>query len=149
MKELGYNLVVKMKKVGIRQVVLIVLSMMFVALGMIGWEIRKSETPVKIKSIVDGDTLILSNGKTVKLLGVNTYESGSESSMLAKQYLATLLDGRHVWIEYENDMAKAWVGCEASPQFLMSKIKRVENNPIGCIKGTLANDQIVKMGWSK
>lgn len=120
-----------------------------VLLGTVNYTVNKAETPVKVESVIDGDTLALNNGKIVKLFGVNTYENGSENSMLARQYLATILDGRNVWIENEKNKAKVWVGCEATPKFLMSKLRVDKKNPIGCEKGTLANSQIVKMGWSK
>lgn len=139
----------KEKRVSKKQLILGTASFLMVLFGTISYVENKAETPIKIESVIDGDTLVLSDGNTVKLFGVNTYENGSESSLLAKQYLATLLDGRNVWIEYENKMAKVWVGCEATPKFLMSKLRGFKNNPIGCAKGTMANDQILKMGWSK
>lgn len=76
------------------------------------------------------------------------------------------MDNKNVWLEYDrytNDrykrsLAWVWVGCESSPKFLASnfmiKTRNSHNpglteNPIGCKKGVLVNEQIIKMGWSK
>jgi hypothetical protein len=122
-----------------------VLILFTVVLLVVCWKIRESETPVKLKSILDGETVVLASGKTVKLLGVSTTKGDSGKDQVSRQYLEALLDSRNIWLEYENGRVLMWVGCENTPRFWT--FRRNGENPMGCKKGVLVNDQLKKMGW--
>ncbi|WP_090331010.1 thermonuclease family protein [Nitrosomonas sp. Nm51] len=61
----------------------------------------------RVKKVYDGDTLVLENGKRVRLLGVNTPEiesrhrAGEPGGKLAKTWLQKRLQGRKVYLEYD------------------------------------------------
>lgn len=135
----------KGKRVCKKQLFLGVFCLVMVLVGVLSWGIRKSETPVRLKSVLDGGTVVLTNGKTVKLFGVSTMRSGSEDDRMAKQYLETLLDSRNIWFEYERGMVLMWVGCESSPRIWA--LRKMGENPVGCKKGVLVNEQLAKIGW--
>lgn len=156
----------KKKRPSRKQILMVAVSSLMVLLAVLGYQINKAQTPQKIKTVLDGDTVMMNGGKTVRLLGINTVEMGSENALMAKQYLQSLLDGRNVWLEYDRytsdrygrDLAWVWVGCESTPKFLVSdfmiKTSNSHNaglteNPVGCKQGVLVNEQIIKMGWSK
>lgn len=156
----------KGKRISKKQVLFGTVSSLMVLLSVLTLEVAKERTPIKIDSVIDGDTLLLEGGKTIRLLGVNTAEKSSEDSDLAKQYLEGALKGKKAWLEYDRyqkdrygrDLAWLWVGCESTPKFMASnfmiKTRNSHNeglveNPIGCKNGILINEQIVKMGWSK
>ena len=149
-----------------KQVLMGTVSSLMILLSALGYTVQQSGKPRKIQRIIDGDTIVLTDNKTVRLLGINTAEMGSDDALMAKQYLESLLDGRNIWLEYDRytvdrdgrDLAWVWVGCESSPKFLASdfmiKTRNSHNpglveNPIGCKKGVLVDEQIIKMGWSK
>lgn len=156
----------KKKRVSKKQLLMGALSSVILLLGALSFQENKAGTAVKVKTVEDGDTIVLTTGKTVRLLGVNTEEMGSENAQMAKEYLEGLIDGRNIWLEYDRytkdrygrDLAWVWVGCESTPKFLASnfmiKTRNSHNNglvenPIGCKKGVLVDEQIIKMGWSK
>ena len=137
-----------------------------VLLAVLGYKVNQSEKSYHVEKILDGDTVVFKGGKTVRLLGVNTAENGQDKASMSAAYLKTLLGGRNVWLEidrygqdrYGRDLAWLWVGCESTPKFLASDFMIKTNNshndaptgnPIGCKKGVLVNEQIIKMGWSK
>ena len=121
--------------------VLVILAVIIVVLTFC---MRGSETPVRLNLAVDGDTILLTNGKMVKLMGVTASVSGQE---LAKEYLTVLLSNRNMWLEYDTGNAWVWIGCEGSPKF--SPFQRKDQNPVGCKKGVLANKQLMKIDWSR
>lgn len=106
-----------------------------------------AEIPLRIDRVVDGDTITLTNGKTVKLAGVDFLNGDRENSFLAKQYLEVLLKNRNIWLENGRSGVLVWVGCESTPRFWVLRSKG--ENPFGCKKGALANEQILKMSWPK
>ncbi|WP_239454244.1 thermonuclease family protein [Bacillus suaedaesalsae] len=57
---------------------------------------------VAISRIVDGDTVVLQDGRKVRLIGINTPESTTRTEVYgeeAKEYTTNELDGRNVWIQ--------------------------------------------------
>ncbi len=59
-----------------------------------------SSTPMLIVTEVeDGDTIVLSNGETVRLLGINAPERGEYCSQEATERLKELVDGKKVRLE--------------------------------------------------
>jgi len=132
----------KIKKPKMTYILYGVLALIVVLLVIFGWKIYKNGIPTKIKSVADGDTIILANVKKVSLLGV-IVTKGSEKNRLTKQFLEVLLDGRNIWLEYKNNLARVWVGCESTPKFLFFYGK--ENKPLGCKKGVLVNELAAKI----
>ncbi len=130
-----------MIKLKVRHVVWIVTALFVALLLGLCWKIYRDGVPTKVKSIADGNTLVLVNGKKVGLYGLSIVK-GSERDHLIKQYLEVLLDDRNVWLEYKNNLAKVWVGCESTPKFWPF---RNERKPMGCDKGVLVNEQIAKI----
>lgn len=63
----------------------------------------------QVERIVDGDTIVLSNKQTVRLLGINTPEIGyrgkatDAGAMAAKAYLKALILKQRVWLELDNE----------------------------------------------
>ncbi|MDR4516275.1 MAG: thermonuclease family protein [Nitrosomonas sp.] len=61
----------------------------------------------KVKSVYDGDTIILENGQRVRLLGINTPEIESRhranepGGEAAKEWLQNQLHGQKVYLEYD------------------------------------------------
>lgn len=156
----------KAKKVTKKQLILGTMSFLMVLLGTVNYKENKMSTPVQVESVKDGDTIVIKGGKVVRLLGINASESGQEKANFSKEFLSTLLLNRNVWLEYdrklvdryERSLAWVWVGCESTPKFTASnymiKTRNSHNpglvdNPIGCKKGVLVDEQIIKMGWSK
>lgn len=116
----------------------------------LSYVIYRTDRPYHAEKIIDGETVVFKGGKEIKLAGINL--SDTDSSMLAAEYLKTIIDGKNVWLEFDlrnkND-AWIWVGCESAPKLLISNLRRTDENPIGCQKGVLVNEQLVKLGWVK
>ncbi|SEM78432.1 thermonuclease family protein [Nitrosomonas marina] len=61
----------------------------------------------RVKKVYDGDTIILENGKRVRLLGINTpeiesrYRAGEPGGKMAKVWLQERLQGQKVYLEYD------------------------------------------------
>jgi len=61
----------------------------------------------EVSRVVDGDTLVLRGGESVRLLGINTPElehyggMAEQGGLLAKQYLQKLLANHLVYLEYD------------------------------------------------
>ena len=62
-------------------------------------EFLDSREPGIVERIVDGDTIKI-NGNSVRLLGINTPERGEKYYEEAKDYLASLIDNKTVYLEY-------------------------------------------------
>ncbi len=54
-----------------------------------------------VTRIIDGDTFVLSNGKTVRLLGLDTPERGEDYAQKAKIFAEIVLNGKQVKLETE------------------------------------------------
>jgi micrococcal nuclease len=62
--------------------------------------IAKADTATVIK-VLDGDTFVLSGDRRVRLLGIDTPEKGEPFSEAAKHFADSLLNGRHITIEFD------------------------------------------------
>ncbi len=119
-----------------------------------------------VKTIEDGDTIVLANGKTVRLLAINAPERGTDHYTVATKGLSKLVQNKRVYLEYDRYqddkfgrlLAWVWVGCERIPDFTppnyMFRSKNESNkgllkNPVGCIKGTLVNEEMVDRGFAE
>ena len=120
----------------------------------------------KVTQVIDGDTVAMSSGEKVRLLGIDAADNGIEGSEKAKIILEKLVGRRRVWVEgdrygkdlYGRRLAWLWVGCESEPEFKSDKYMEnlgrinnpwVEGNPMGCMRGVLVNEQLLKMGLVK
>lgn len=145
----------KTKEVNKKHLPFWILSFLMMILVLLAWKVNDMETPTKVKALQDGNSIVLVNGKTVRLLGIDATKGG-ENEMLIKEYLKSIMDSRNLWVEIEGEkgedntyLAWVWVGCESRPKFLASSLWGKNENPIGCQKGVLVNEQIIRMGWSK
>jgi len=118
------------------------------------------------KEVIDGDTFVLTNDVTVRLLGINAPEKNKDRFEEASAYLAKLIKDKKVYLEYDRYqderfvriLAWVWVDCETEPKFSpynymhltynQSKLGLTEN-PEGCKKGKLVNEMMVKKGLAK
>ena len=156
----------KNKKLEPKQILLMLLVVFIVVLSGLVLVIRQSEKAYHVDRVIDGETVVFEGGKTVGLLGVSMTEKSGESGLLAKQYLNSILDGRNIWLEYDRkskdssgrNLVWMWVGCENTPKFMASDLIKMisdrgkdtlEANPIGCEKGVLVNEQVIKMDLLK
>lgn len=119
-----------------------------------------------VKTIEDGDTIVLANGKTVRLLAINAPERGTDHYAVATQGLSKLAQNKRVYLEYDRYqddkfgrlLAWVWVGCERisdfTPPNYMFRSKNESNkgllkNPAGCTKGMLVNEEMVDRGLAE
>lgn len=58
---------------------------------------------VRVKRVVDGDTLELSDGRKVRLVGINTPERGQPLYSEASEALKELADGAQVTLEFDEE----------------------------------------------
>ena len=146
---------------------LFVLAFSFVAVWLIG-NLALVRAGSRVARVIDGDTLVLNTGEKIRLLGVDAPDKGVEGADKAAVVVESLTLKKRVWVEgdrYSQDkfgrrLAWLWIGCETIPEFkpddFMGKIyeqnrglsyeKWVEDNPSGCKRGILLNEQLVKMG---
>lgn len=118
------------------------------------------------KAVEDGDTFSLRNGLRVRLLGINAGDKGDKGYQGAKDALSGLLRGKTVYMEYDRYMddkygrvlAWVWTDCEDTPTLLPSDYMHLTynssrpglmENPKGCTKGTLVNEELVRGGFAQ
>jgi endonuclease YncB( thermonuclease family) len=116
-----------------------------------------------VSHVEDGDTFTLKNGVKVRLLGV---DAPPGAPTRAENYLMDNIYGERVYLEYDRYqddkygrvLAWVWINCESTPRFLpadyMHKSGNESNpglvdNPSGCKKGKLVNEELVKSGFAK
>jgi endonuclease YncB( thermonuclease family) len=72
-----------------------------------------------VKGVIDGDTFIIKNGMTVRLLGIDAPNRGQEKYQKAKDYLSYLILNRLLtfdYDQYQDDkfgriLAYVWIEC--------------------------------------
>lgn len=79
-------------------------SLALLALASFGF----AQETVRVKRIVDGDTILLEDGRRVRYLGINTPEFGEPYSRRAKDLNAALLRGRVVRLELDQEPADSY-----------------------------------------
>lgn len=119
-----------------------------------------------VSNINDGDTFELQNGVAIRMISIDAPDRGNKNYTVAKDYLATLINGNRVYLEYDRIqddkygrvLAWIWINCEEKPVFLPYDYMRLSKNesregllgnPEGCKKGTLVNEAMVKKGLAK
>ncbi len=102
----------------------------------------------------------------MEILLIDSPARGKEGYEEAGEYLEKLIKEKRVWLEYDryqNDkygriLAWVWVGCEDKPKFkdpfymhLSGNRSRegLKENPEGCKKGKLVNEEMVKEGLAE
>jgi len=119
-----------------------------------------------VRVITDGDTFELQNGVRVRTVGVNAPGRGEEKAGEAVKRLSDLVKDKKVWLEYDRYqddkygrvLAWVWINCEFTPKFLPSDYMRLSfnrsrpgltENPEGCKKGKLVQEEMMKAGLAK
>lgn len=99
----------------------------------------------KVVKIVDGDTVLISNGLNVRMVGINAPDRGNDGYDASILYLSTLINTKNVLLEYDayqddkygRILAYIWTDCmeqlvkycrpEHSNQMLVNEIIVKEN----------------------
>jgi len=76
----------------------------------------------KVAEVIDGDTFVLENGQTVRMIGIDAPNRGEAGHEEAQKYLTDLIDGETVGLEYDSYqddkfgriLAYVWESCSAS-----------------------------------
>lgn len=119
-----------------------------------------------VEMVEDGDTFDLKSGNVVRMVGIDSPNRGGEGFEDAKMYLSRLIEGKKIWLEYDRYqddkfgriMAWVWVDCEENPKFKNPLYMRLSGNrsnpglmenPEGCEKGKLVNEEMVKKDLAK
>lgn len=81
----------------------------------------KTIFPIKTQTtnIIDGDTFIIKNGMTVRLLGIDAPNRGKDGAEQAKEYLENLIKNKSLSFEYDTYqddkfgriLAYVWISC--------------------------------------
>lgn len=118
-----------------------------------------------VASVTDGDTFELQNGVGVRLIGIDAPNRGAAKWDEAREALTALIDGKRVYLEYDRYqddkygrvLAWIWMDCEREPTFrpadymhltYNSSREGLVENPEGCKKGKLVNEEMVKKGFA-
>ncbi len=118
-----------------------------------------------VGEVSDGDTFTLTNGVGVRLIGIDAPNRGEERWKEARDALTGLIADKRVYLEYDRYqddkygrvLAWVWVDCEREPTFLPADYMHLTynssrpglmENPEGCKKGILVNEEMVKLGMA-
>ncbi len=118
-----------------------------------------------VKAVEDGDTFVLASGQRVRLIGINAPERGSDGFAKATNTLNGFIFEKKVFLEYDRYqddkygrlLAWVWIDCEKNPTFLPANYMHLSKNeskpglienPQGCIKGKLVNEEMVHAGFA-
>jgi len=55
-----------------------------------------------VTEVIDGDTIELDSGQTIRLLGINAPNRGEKGYQKAKEYLTDLIDTEEIFLEYDS-----------------------------------------------
>jgi len=77
-----------------------------------------------VQQVEDGDTFVLKNSRTIRLIGINAPERGEKNYTETSNYLINHLSNQRVYLEYnryQDDpygriLAWVWIGCEQTPK---------------------------------
>ncbi len=87
-------------------------------------------------AIVDGDTIALSNGETVRLLCVDTPEKGEAGYEEAKAFLSNSIIGKEILIESEGtdkyNRTLAWITVNNTKEMVLVN-KEIVNQGLGTL----------------
>jgi len=76
-------------------------------------------TKTEVTQVIDGDTIVVKNGLTLRLLGIDAPGKGAENYQEAKDYLQLLVANRQLTLEYDiyqddkfgRILAYVWITC--------------------------------------
>jgi len=157
-----------LRKIGVKEVLIpgIILA---ATLGWAGWQkmgnnIYSNKTlfpdTAMVRTVEDGDTLELFNGRRVRLIGINAPDRGERGYDEAKQRLSDEVIKERTWLEYDRYqddqngriLAWVWLGC-TNPEFTKPDYMRLSynrsrqgllKNPKGCESGRLVQEDMIK-----
>lgn len=116
-----------------------------------------------VTQVTDGDTFELANGVGVRLIGIDAPNRGEAKWEEARGALTRFVADKRVYLEYDRYqddkygrvLAWIWIDCEREPVFLPADYMHLtynssrpglKDNPEGCKKGKLVNEEIVRKG---
>ena len=119
-----------------------------------------------VETVEDGDTFDLKSGVRIRMLLIDSPARGKEGYKESGEFLGKMIKGEKVWLEYDryqNDkygriLAWVWINCESKPKFkdpfymhLTGNRSRegLMENPKGCKRGKLVNEEMVGDGFTK
>jgi len=120
-----------------------------------------------ISKIEDGDTLLLNNNTSVRLIGINAPDKNEPNYKESKIYLEKVLPkNKTIYLEYDRYqddkfgriLAWVWVDCEQNPKFLPAdymhksgnkSMPGLTENPEGCKNGKLINEELVENNFAE
>lgn len=88
-----------MRKIGNRAFLFIVAAVIVVYAALQSEE----QSPVVVTKVIDGDTVIIQGGESVRLLGIDSDERGHPCYAPAKKRLEELVLGKTVYLEKDNE----------------------------------------------
>lgn len=123
-------------------------------------------TSTTIIQVEDGDTMIMKSGLRLRLIGIDAPDRGQKNYTEATNELSNQVTNKRVYLEYDRYqddkysrvLAWVWIDCETTPKFLPADYMhksdnesnpRLTENPVGCKKGKLVNEELVKKGFAK
>lgn len=81
-------------------IVLIILFLLVLGFAYTGFFVKKeNRVLVKVARVIDGDTIDLTDGRRVRLLGINTPEKNENFYAEAKNYLNQSVGNEDIWLE--------------------------------------------------
>ncbi len=112
-----------------------------------------------VREVRDGDTIVIDEGTTIRLIGINSPDRGNQGYQEAKGGLGDLVNNKKVWLEYDRYqddkygrlLAWIWINCESKPEFLPadymhlsynSSREGLTENPKGCKQGQLVQEEL-------
>jgi endonuclease YncB( thermonuclease family) len=120
-----------------------------------------------VESVTNGDTFVIKNGMSVRMIGINAPDRGEKNYDKSKVFLEKEINNKEVYLEYDRYpddekngklLAWVWIDCEETPKFLPADYMHKSNNesmpglvdnPEGCKNGKLVNEELVKSGFAK
>jgi len=100
-------------------------------------------TQAIVSNVYDGDTIVLSTGQTIRLLGINAPDRGEKGYEAAKAYMEDILDGSSVELEYDTYQDDKYGR-------LLAYVFRSCNHALGCKQGRqMVNWLLIKKGYAE
>ncbi len=96
-----------------------------------------------VREVIDGDTIVLSDGRKVRYLGINAPEHGQPYAREARNFNRRLVNGLPVHLEFDQIQEDRY-------HRLLAYVytKRCGVRSAGCEEQTMVNEQLVTEGWA-